>query len=107
MPPFGPIYSLSKPELKTLRGYIDDNLKNGFIKPSTSPASAPILFVKKKDGSLRLCVDYRALNSITVKDRYALPLISKLLNRLKTAKIYTKLDLRGAYNLIRIKKGEE
>ena len=107
MPPFGPIYSLSELELKTLKKYLEDNLASGFIKPSTSPAGAPILFVKKKDGSLRLCVDYRGLNNITVKNRYALPLISELIDRLSSAKIFTKLDLRGAYNLIRIKQGDE
>ena len=93
MPPFGPIYSLSELELKTLKKYLEDNLKSGFIRPSTSPAGAPILFVKKKDGTLRLCVDYRGLNNITVKNRYALPLISELINRLSSARIFTKLDL--------------
>src|SRR5690606_10294399 len=68
---------------------------------------APILFAKKKDGSLRLCVDYRALNKITIKNRYALPLIPELLDRIRGAKYFTKLDLRGAYNLVRIKEGEE
>lgn len=63
--------------------------------------------MKKKDGSLRLCVDYRGLNAITVKNRYALPLISKLLMRLVGAKKFTKLDLRGAYNLVRIMEGKE
>ena len=67
-PPFGPIYSLSAIELKALRAYLDENLKKGFIQPSSSPAGAPILFVKKKDGSLRLCVDYRGLNAITIKN---------------------------------------
>ena len=106
-PPFGPIYQLSEKELKVLKEYIDDNLAKGFIKPSTSPAGSPVLFVPKKDGSLRLCVDYRALNNITIKDRYALPLINELHDRFQGAKIFTKLDLRGAYNLIRIKAGEE
>jgi RNase H-like domain found in reverse transcriptase/Reverse transcriptase (RNA-dependent DNA polymerase)/Integrase zinc binding domain/Chromo (CHRromatin Organisation MOdifier) domain len=106
-PPFGPIYSLSDVELKTVREYLDENLAKGFIQPSSSSAGAPILFDKKKDGSLRLCVDYRGLNKITVKDRYPLPLISELLDRVRNATIFTKIDLRGAYNLIRIAKGEE
>lgn len=106
-PPWGPIYSLSDTELKALRDYLDENLKKGFIRPSESPAGAPILFVKKKDGSLRLCVDYRGLNKITIKNRYPLPLISELLDRLRSAKIYSKIDLRGAYNLLRIAAGEE
>lgn len=107
MPPFGPIYSLSEPELKVLREYLDENLEKGFITPSTSPAGAPIMFQKKKDKTLRLCVDYRGLNTITVKNRYPLPLIHELLDRVRTAKVFTKLDLRGAYNLIRIKPEDE
>ena len=106
-PPFGPIYSLSEVELKALSDYLKENLDKGFIRPSSSPAGAPILFVKKKDGSLRLCVDYRALNKITVKNRYPLPLISEMLDRLRSARYFTKIDLRGAYNLVRIAEGEE
>jgi hypothetical protein len=106
-PPFGPIYGLSELELQALRDYLTENLAKGFIQHSKSPASAPILFVKKKDGSLRLCVDYRGLNKITKKNRYSLPLISGLLDRLRTEKIFTKLDLRGAYNLLRIRPGDE
>ena len=106
-PPFGPIYGLSEPELQALRTYLDENLEKGFIQPSKSPAGAPILFVKKKDGSLRLCVDYRGLNKITVRNRYPLPLIPELLDRLRTGKIFSKIDLWGAYNLVRIKPGDE
>jgi hypothetical protein len=93
--------------LRTLKAYIEANLANGFIQRSSSPAAAPILFAKKKDGGLRLCVDYRALNLATVKNRYPLPLISEMLDRVREARIFTKLDLRGAYNLIRIKEGDE
>ena len=107
VPPFGPIYGLTEDESKTLYEYLQDNLKTEFIRHSTSPAGAPILFVKKKDGSLRLCVDYRGLNRITKKNRYPLPLIPSLLDQLRTAKRFTKIDLRGAYNLIRIKEGDE
>jgi len=106
-PPFGPIYGLSEPELQALRDYFTRNLAKGFVQHSKSLAGAPILFVKKKDGSLRLCVDYRGLNKITKKNRYPLPLISGLLDRLCTRKIFTKLDLRGAYNLLRIHLGDE
>lgn len=106
-PPYGPIYSLSETELHALRDYLDDNLRKGFIRPSNSPAGAPILFAKKKDGSLRLCVDYRGLNRITRKNRYPLPLINDLLDRLKEAKIFTKLDLRAGYNNVRIASGHE
>ncbi len=79
----------------------------GFIVPSKSPASAGFFFVKKKDGSLRPCIDYRALNDITVKFRYPLPLVPAALEQLRTARYFTKLDLRSAYNLIRIREGDE
>lgn len=105
--PFGPLYTLSQKELEALKEYLDENLEKGFIRRSESPAGAPVLFVPKKDGGLRLCVDYRALNSITVKNRCPLPLISETLDRLRTAKYFTKLDLKGAYNLIRIAEGDE
>jgi hypothetical protein len=106
-PPFGPIYNLSKVELETLHDFIKENLAKGFIERSESPAGAPVLFVKKKDNSLRMCVDYRGLNKVTIPNRCPLPLISETLDRLHKAKIYTKLDMRGAYNLIRIEKGDE
>ena len=76
-------------EPETLKTYIEANLASGFIKPSESPAGAPILFVQKKDDSLRLCVDYRGLNNLTIKNRYPLPLIGELLNRLCRAKLFT------------------
>ena len=106
-PTFGPIYPLSEKELAELQKYLDKNLKKGFIRKSQSSAGYPILFIPKKDGSLRLCVDYRKLNDITVKNRYPLPNISELQDRLSGAQWFTKLDLRGAYNLIRMKPGEE
>ena len=81
-PPFGPIYGLSKPELESLHMYLDENLAKGFIQPSKSLVGAPILFVKKKDSSLRLCVDYQGLNKIMVRDRYPLPPIPTLRDRL-------------------------
>ena len=82
-PPYGPIYSLGPVELETLKTYIETHLKTGFIQPSKSPAGAPILFDKKPDGSLRLCVDYQGLNNLTIKNRYPLPLIGESLNRLR------------------------
>jgi hypothetical protein len=93
LPPVGHVYSLSQAELAALRDFIDKNLKSGFIYPSRSSHGAPILFTKKNDGSLRLCVDYRGLNRITKKDRYPLPLIADLLDAPGKARIYTKLDL--------------
>ena len=104
-PPFGPIYSLSQNKLAALREYLDENLAKNIIRHLKSPAGAPILFVKKKDGSLRMCVDYSGLNKITIKNRYPLSLISGLFDQLSQAKIYTKIELRGAYNLVRIKAG--
>ncbi|KAF7776762.1 hypothetical protein Agabi119p4_5155 [Agaricus bisporus var. burnettii] len=107
LPPIGPIYSLSRTELDALHNFIDENLSIGFIRPATSPHGTPVLFVKKKDGSLRLCVDFRGLNRISRKDRYPLPLISDLLDSPHKARIYTKIDLRHAYHLIRIADGDE
>ena len=104
---FGPLYPMSAKELETLREYLDKNEKKGFIRKSQSPAGYPVLFVPKKDENLRFCVDYRKLNDITVKNRYPLPNISELQDRLEGAKWFTSLDLRGAYNLIRMKEGEE
>lgn len=106
-PPWSPVYPLAEPELKALREYLDTSLEKGWIRRSTSPAGAPILFVPKKDGGLRLCVDYRGLNRITIKNRTPLPLISETLDRLRRSKIFTKLDLKDAYHRIRIKKGDE
>jgi transposase InsO family protein len=106
-PGFQPIYKLSEKELEALRDYIDKMMKKGFIRRSESPAGYPVLFVPKKNGKLRPCIDYRKLNDITIKNRYPLPNIGELRDRLAHAEIFTALDLRGAYNLIRIKEGEE
>jgi hypothetical protein len=106
-PPWGPIYSLSQTETVALRAFLKENLDKGFIVPSESPAGAPLLFAKKKDGTLRPCIDYRGINKITIKNRYPLPLINETLNQLRGARIYTTLDLRGAYNLIRVAEADE
>ena len=79
----------------------------GFIRPTLSPHGAPVLFVKKKDGSLRLCVDFCGLNRISKKDRYPLPLISNLLDSPRKARVYSKIDLCHAYHLVRIADGDE
>jgi len=107
IPPLGHMYSLSQTELVALREFIDEHLATGFIRPSRSPYGAPVLFVKKKDGGLRLCVDFRGLNKITKKDRYPLPLITDLLDSSGKARIYTKIDLQHAYHLVRIAEGDE
>ena len=106
-PAFGPLYTQSHRELQVLREWLDDNLEKGFIRASSSPAASPILFVKKPDGELRLCVDFRDLNQKTIKNRYPLPLFRETLMRLHKAKVFTKLDVRSAYNLIRMAPGEE
>ncbi|KAI4897992.1 hypothetical protein NFI96_028152 [Prochilodus magdalenae] len=87
--------------------YIREVLANGFIQPSTSPAGAGFFFVGKKDGTLRPCIDYRGLNAITVKGRNPLPLMNTAFEALQQAAIFTKLDLRSAYNLIRIRQGDK
>lgn len=106
-PPFGPLYPMSRDELLALREWLQENLKKGFIRPSSSPAASPVLFVKKPGGGLRFCVDYRGLNNITVKDRYPLPLIKESLNNLKGMKYFTKFDIIAAFNNIRMKEGQE
>ncbi len=106
-PPKGRIFPLSQPETESMKTYIEEELAKGFIVPSTSPASAGFFFVKKKDGTLRPCIDYRGLNDITVKFQYPLPLVPPALEQLRSAKCFTKLDLRNAYNLIRIREGDE
>ena len=99
-PPFGPIYPLSAVELNVLKKYIKDNLEKDCIVPFTSPIRAPILFIKKENGGLQLGVDYWGLNALTCKNKHPLPLINKILDRLVKVKIYTRLDLKDAYNLI-------
>lgn len=106
-PPFGPLYPMSRVELLALREWLEENLRKGFIRPSSSPAASPVLFVKKPDGGLRFCVDYRALNALTVKDRYPLPLTKESLNNLKGMRYFTKIDIISAFNNLRIKEGQE
>ena len=105
--PAGPLYNMSEDELKVLRKFLRENLDKGFIRASSSPAASPVLFARKPGGGLRFCVDYRALNAITIKNRYPLPLIRETLAQLSKAKIYTKLDVVAAFNRIRIAKGDE
>uniref|UniRef100_A0A8C2B1F0 Gypsy retrotransposon integrase-like protein 1 n=1 Tax=Cyprinus carpio TaxID=7962 RepID=A0A8C2B1F0_CYPCA len=106
-PPRGRLYSLSAPERQALENYLSESLSAGTIVPSSSPAGAGFFFVKKRDGSLRPCIDYRGLNDITVKNRYPLPLMSSAFDILQGAKVFTKLDLRNAYHLVRIREGDE
>jgi hypothetical protein len=101
------VYPMSPEEQKELDGFLEDALTTGRIRPSKSPIGAPVFFVKKKDGGLRFVQDYRALNAVTRKNRYPLPLIDDLIHRLSGAKYFTKLDVRWGYNNIRIKEGDE
>ena len=103
--PFGPVYNLFKEELYYLREYLNKIEKLGFIRKLTSKVALLIMFVAKKDSDLRPIVDFRAINAIIVPNRYPILLISEILNRLNNTEIFTKLDLRGAYNLIRVKEG--
>jgi len=106
-PLVGPIYSLSASEQEALKEFIEENLNTGFIQPTSSPHGAPVLFVKKKDGSLRLCVNFHGLNCISKKDRYPLLLISNLLDSPHKARVYSKIDLCHAYHLVRIADSDE
>ena len=105
--PWGPLYNMSREELLLLRKILTEYLDKNFIRASSSPAAAPILFAKKPGGGLRFCVDYRALNAITRKDRYPLPLIRETLRSISHAKWLTKLDVTAAFHKIRIAEGDE
>ncbi|KAK3530126.1 hypothetical protein QTP86_014792, partial [Hemibagrus guttatus] len=106
-PPKGRIYPLSLLESKAMEEYIESSLAAGHIWPSTSPAASGFFFVGKKDGGLRPCIDYRGLNAVTVRYPYPLPLVPAALEQLRGAQVFTKLDLRSAYNLVRIREGDE
>ena len=106
-PPYGPIYSPEPVELEMLKTYIKANLASSFIGPSKSPTSVLILFIWKKDGDFRLCIDYQRLNNLTIKNCYPLLLIGKLLNCLGCTKRFTQLNLINAYHWMRIWKGNK
>src|SRR5271155_23155 len=101
------VYPLAPSEQKELDLFLKENLETGQIRPSKSPMSSPVFFIKKKDGSLRLVQDYQALNAITVKNKYLLPLISELINKLQGARYFTKLDVGWGFNNVRMKDGDE
>ena len=101
------VYSLSPVEQKELDSFLEENLCTGRICPSKSPMAAPVFFIKKKNGSLQLVQDYRALNSMTVKNKYPLPLISELVSQLCGARYFTKLDVCWGFNNVHIKPGDE
>ncbi|MBW0562820.1 hypothetical protein O181_102535 [Austropuccinia psidii MF-1] len=97
LPPVGVIYSLSNQESDKLRAYILENVEKGFIGPSSSSTGAPVLFVKKKDDGLRLCVDYHKLNAVTRKKKYPVPPMNQILTVFNGSSFFSKIDLRGAY----------
>ena len=101
-PPSRPTYRMSARELEETKKQIDEMLAAGQIRPSQSPYGAPILFVKKKDGTLRLCIDYRALNNVTIKNKYPLPLMEELFDRVAGCQFVSKLDLRSGFYQIRV-----
>jgi hypothetical protein len=107
-PPWGPSYALSEKELEVLRGWLEEMLETGKIRWSKSLAGAPILFLPKGYGSgLRLCVDCRAINKIMIANRYPIPIMSELQDRVRGSKIFTKINLKNDYHVIRIKEGDE
>ncbi|KAK3505726.1 hypothetical protein QTP70_020347 [Hemibagrus guttatus] len=105
--PKGRIYPLLLPESEAMEDYIEGALAAGHIRPSTSLAATGFFFVEKKDGRLRPCIDYRGLNAITVRYPYPLPLVPAALEQLRGARVFTKLDLQSAYNLVHIREGDE
>ena len=93
-------------ELKELQVQLQELVDKGFIRPSVSPWGAPVLFVRKRDGSLRLCIDYRKLNQVTVKNKYPLPRIDDLFDQLRGATVFSKIDLRSGYHQLRIRESD-
>jgi hypothetical protein len=99
-------YIMSTLELKELQMHLEELLKKAYICPSVSPWGAPVLFVKNKDGTLRLCIDFKQLNKVTIKNKYPLPRIDDLFDQLKDARIFSKIDLSSGYHQVRIKDEE-
>ena len=99
-------YRMAPTELKELKTQLQELLDLGFIRPSHSPWGAPVLFVKKKDGSMRMCIDYRELNKVTIKNKYLLPRIDDLFDQLRGATVFSKIDLRSGYHQLKV-KGED
>jgi len=107
VPPAGSLYPLSKDELDLLKDYLEEMTRTGKIRPSSGAAGAPIFFAKQASGKLRIVVDYRGLNAVTVKDKYPLPLMTQLMEQFSESAWFTKLDLKNGFNLIRIAAGDE
>jgi hypothetical protein len=101
-PIYKTLYRMATPELAKLMEHIKELLEKGFIHPSSSPWVAPMIFVPKEDGTQRLCVDYRALNEVTIKNKYPLPRIDDLFDQLHGACVFSKIDLRSGYHQLKI-----
>ena len=101
-----PPYRMSLAELKEFKAQLEELLSKGFIRPSISQWGAPVLFVKKKYGSLQLCIDYRQLNRVTIRNQYPLPRIDELFDQLKGSRVYSKIDLRSGYHQLRVQKSD-
>nr|KYP63954.1 Transposon Ty3-I Gag-Pol polyprotein [Cajanus cajan] len=110
VPGAGPVsvapYRMAPAELVELKGQLEDLLEKQLVRPSVSLWGAPVLLVKKKDGGSRLCVDYRQLNKLTIKNKYPLPRIDDLMDQLRGASVFSKIDLRSGYHQIRVKEGD-
>ena len=103
-PIYIPPYRMAPTELKELKTQLEELLSKGFIRPSISPWGAPVLFVKKKYESLRLCIDYRQLNRVTIHNQYPLPRIDELFDQLQGSRVYSKIDLRSGYHQLRVQE---
>ena len=101
-----PPYRMAPAELRELKAQLEELLSKGFIRPSISPWGAPVLFVKKKDGSLRLCIDYRQMNRVTIRNQYPLPRIDELFDQLQGSRVYSKIDLRSGYHQLRVQESD-
>ena len=97
-------YRMSTPELMELKMQLQELLEKGYIKPSVSPWGAPVLFVKKKDVTFRMCIDYHQLNKLTIKNRYPLPRIDDIFDQVRGASVFWKIDLRTGYHQLRIEE---
>ena len=101
-----PPYRMAPVELKELKTQLQELVDRGFIRPNISPWGSPVLFVKKKDDTWRLCIDYRQLNKVTIRNKYPLPRIANLFDQLQGAKVFSKIDLRSWYHQLRIRESD-
>ena len=106
-PPSGKLYPMSQDELQLLREYIEEIVATGKIRPGKGHAGRPVFFVKQKMGKIHLVVDYRSLNAMTIQDKYAIPLMTTLMEQVQESTWFTKLDLKNGFNLIRVKAGDQ